>query len=78
MSKRWRGALALSAVFALAVVAAGCGSSNDNSTSSSGGSGGGGTIALLLPENQTPRYEAADRPYFEDKVQAICPDCKIL
>jgi D-xylose transport system substrate-binding protein len=79
VSRRLRGALAVSAVFALAVVAAGCGSSDDNSTSSSGGGGGGGgTIALLLPENQTPRYEAADRPYFEDKVQAICPDCEIL
>ena len=36
------------------------------------------TIALLLPENQTPRYESADRPDFEEKVEEICPDCEIL
>jgi hypothetical protein len=27
-------------------------------------------IALLLPENTTPRYEAADKPYFEASVRA--------
>ena len=62
---------------AAALVAIGCGSSDDNS-SSSGGGGGGGTIALLLPENQTPRYEAADRPFFEKKVKELCADCKVL
>ena len=59
-----------------ALVAVGCGGSDDND--SSGGSGGGGTIALLLPENQTPRYEAADRPFFEKKVKELCADCKVL
>jgi D-xylose transport system substrate-binding protein len=53
----------------LMVVAAGCGD---------GGGGGSGTIALLLPENHTPRYEAADRPDFEAKVKELCSDCKIL
>src|SRR3954467_10594671 len=54
----------------LVLLAAGCG----------GGDGGssGGTIALLLPENHTPRYEAADRPDFEAKVKDLCSDCKIL
>jgi D-xylose transport system substrate-binding protein len=63
---------------AAALVAIGCGSSDDNSSSSSGGGGGGGTIALLLPENQTPRYEAADKPFFEKKVKELCADCKVL
>jgi D-xylose transport system substrate-binding protein len=61
---------------------AACGSSNNNnkSSTSSGGGGGGGakTIAFLLPENQTARYESQDRPLFEKKVQALCPNCKIL
>ena len=56
-------------LLALVVIAAGCGG---------GGGGGGQTIALLLPENHTPRYEAADRPDFEAKVKELCSDCKIL
>jgi D-xylose transport system substrate-binding protein len=67
-------------VAALALVAAGCGSSNDNSSSGSGSSSAktGGTIALLLPENQTARYESSDRPLFEQNVKALCATCKIL
>ncbi len=56
-------------LLALVMIAAGCGSDNG---------GGGGTIALLLPENHTPRYEAADRPNFEAKVKELCSDCKLL
>jgi D-xylose transport system substrate-binding protein len=37
----------------------------------------GGTIALLLPETKTTRYELHDRPTFVAKVQALCPACKI-
>jgi D-xylose transport system substrate-binding protein len=40
--------------------------------------GGGGSIALLLPESQTARYEAADRPYFEAKFKELCPDVQIV
>jgi D-xylose transport system substrate-binding protein len=43
-----------------------------------GGGGGGKTIALLLPETKTARYEAHDRPEFTAKVKALCPDCKVL
>ncbi len=57
-------------LLALAALAAGCGSDN--------GGGGSGTIALLLPENHTPRYESADRPNFEKKVKELCSDCKLL
>jgi len=55
-------------LLALVLVAAGCG----------GDGGGGKKIALLLPENHTPRYEANDRPDFEAKVKDLCSDCKIL
>jgi D-xylose transport system substrate-binding protein len=64
-----RFSIAAGALLAIVLVGVGCG----------GSSGGGGPkIALLLPENQTPRYESADRPYFEEKVEAICEDCEIL
>jgi D-xylose transport system substrate-binding protein len=38
----------------------------------------GGKIALLLPETKTTRYETADRPDFEQKMQELCPDCEII
>jgi D-xylose transport system substrate-binding protein len=36
------------------------------------------TIALLLPESKTARYESADRPAFEAVVAARCPECRVL
>lgn len=38
----------------------------------------GGAIALLLPESQTARYEAADRPFFEAKFKELCPGVEIV
>ena len=35
-------------------------------------------IALLLPENETPRYETNDRPDFEKAVEEQCEDCEVL
>ena len=45
---------------------------------SSSASGGSGTIAFLLPETQTARYETQDKPLFERRSQELCPDCDIL
>ncbi|HEX4418975.1 MAG TPA: substrate-binding domain-containing protein [Kofleriaceae bacterium] len=42
------------------------------------GGGGGGSIALLLPESQTARYEAADKPFFEKKFKELCPNVDIV
>ena len=36
------------------------------------------TIAFLLPESKTSRYEGIDRPIFEDVVSQRCPDCRVL
>jgi D-xylose transport system substrate-binding protein len=58
----------LALLIAVAAVASGCG----------GGGGGGPKIAYLLPENETPRYEAHDRPEFEENVEQLCEDCEIL
>ncbi|HEX8440563.1 sugar ABC transporter substrate-binding protein [Archangium sp.] len=35
-------------------------------------------IALLLPESKTARYESHDRPLFERKVKALCPECQLI
>jgi D-xylose transport system substrate-binding protein len=35
-------------------------------------------IALLLPEAKTARYETQDRPHFEAKVKALCPECDVI
>ena len=60
--------LVLCALLAAALAIAGCG----------GGGGGGPKIAYLLPENETPRYEAHDRPEFEENVENLCEDCEVL
>ncbi|MGZ4687540.1 substrate-binding domain-containing protein [Oryzihumus sp.] len=51
-------------------------SAND-STSGSGGKSGGKTIALLLPESKTTRYESFDKPLFEAAVKKLCSDCNV-
>jgi D-xylose transport system substrate-binding protein len=72
-------AAALVGVFALALVACGGDDDNNGGSSSGGGdSGGGGSIALLLPESKTARYESQDRPNFEKKVKELCSDCPII
>ncbi len=72
-------ALAVALLFALGLAA--CGDDDDDgATTAAGGGGGGGakSIALLLPETKTTRYEEKDRPLFTDKVKELCPDCKLL
>jgi D-xylose transport system substrate-binding protein len=61
--------LGLGALLVLALVVAGCGGSSDS---------GGTKIALLLPENETPRYETNDRPDFEDAIDELCDDCEVI
>ncbi len=88
-----RSLLAVCALALIAAVVAGCGgggSSSSGSTSESeepaetGGGGesesGGGEgvkIALLLPENDTPRYETNDKPDFEKAVKELCSGCTV-
>lgn len=65
----------LLAVAGTGVVAlAACGSSNNTSGGGGGSSSGAtaaGKIALLLPETKTTRYEAADKPYFLQKLKDL-------
>src|SRR5829696_4427448 len=72
-------AAVLVGVSALALAA--CGGDDDDNGGGGGGDsssgGGGGSIALLLPESKTARYESQDRPNFEKKVKELCSDCSI-
>ncbi|MDQ3156437.1 MAG: substrate-binding domain-containing protein [Actinomycetota bacterium] len=66
---------------AILVIAAGTGLAALTACGSGDGggdSGGNGkTIALLLPETKTTRYEAFDKPLFEAKVKELCASCKV-
>jgi D-xylose transport system substrate-binding protein len=79
-------------VVAAAIAGCGGGGSSSSSTSeepaesneTAGGGGGEGEsgggslkIALLLPENETPRYETNDKPSFEKAVEEQCPGCSV-
>lgn len=68
-------AAALTAAFTASIAMLGaCGVNNSDDSSSSGKSK---TIALLLPETKTTRYESFDKPLFEQKVKELCSDCKV-
>ena len=74
----------LAVIFAFVGVMAfaACGDDDDGGSDGGGGgggdSGGSGSIALLLPESKTARYESQDRPNFERKAKELCPDCEII
>lgn len=53
-----------------------CAANSADDASGDGGEGGK-TIALLLPETKTTRYEAFDKPLFEAKVKELCDDCTV-
>jgi D-xylose transport system substrate-binding protein len=72
-----RSLVALAGLVAALALAA-CGSDDDGDTGDSGETGGSGTIAFLLPETGTARYESHDKPLFEAKVEELCPDCEIF
>jgi D-xylose transport system substrate-binding protein len=83
--RRWKkvSMIALVAALVAAMSLAACGDDDDEgggggAASSEDGGGGGGSIALLLPESKTARYESQDRPNFEAKVKELCPDCEII
>ncbi len=80
--KATRVSLVAIAAGALALGLAACGGDDGGSTGGTGTSGGaaGGeakTIALLLPESKTTRYDEQDKPLFEAKLKELCPNCTL-
>jgi D-xylose transport system substrate-binding protein len=70
-SRTWaRGAVLSIAALAIGLGLAACGG-DDNG-------GGGPKVALLLPETKTTRYEAHDKPEFEEALKANCSDCELI
>jgi D-xylose transport system substrate-binding protein len=72
----------VAAAVSMAVGLAACGSAKDsgdnkNSDKSSSAKSGKLTIGLLLPENQTARYEAQDKPLITAKIKELCPTCSV-
>lgn len=80
MNTNLRRAALVAAAVSMAVSLAACGSAKD-----SGGSDNNKkkdknaalNIGLLLPENQTARYEKADRPMITAKIKQLCPKCSV-
>lgn len=66
---------------ALAFGLAACGGDDEGTGGGTGTTGGGAseakTIALLLPESKTTRYDQQDKPLFEAKLKELCPDCTL-
>lgn len=73
MTSNFKRATVAIAALVLAGGMAACSSPN----SSNGSKKESKTIALLLPESKTTRYETYDRPLFEKKVKELCSDCTI-
>jgi D-xylose transport system substrate-binding protein len=73
-------ALAVAAVLFAGLALAACGDDDDEGNGGGGGGdgGGGGSVALLLPESKTARYESQDRPNFERKFKELCSGCDII
>ncbi len=63
---------------ALASALAACGEAGGGDDEEEGGGGEqSGTIGILLPDDLTTRYDTFDHPYFEAKVNELCPDCTV-
>jgi D-xylose transport system substrate-binding protein len=70
-------AVAVAAAVA-AVTLTGCTAKNADSSGGGGGDAHGqGRIAFMMPDLITPRWDAEDRPVFEQQAKKDCPDCKV-
>lgn len=75
---RMRAVCVSAALLLTTATLAGCANGTEGSGDGSTGGDDAAKIGLLLPDSVTARYESADRPYFEAKVQELCADCEVL
>jgi D-xylose transport system substrate-binding protein len=68
--------MAAGVVALLSATASAC--SSDSGGGSGGGSGSSGTVAFLMPDQGSTRYELHDRPGFENRLKELCDSCKPL
>lgn len=79
MNAHLRRVVTAAATVSMAVSVAACGSAKE----ADGGPGKGEkktgklTIGLLLPEDQTARYENFDKPLIEKRIKELCADCEV-
>ncbi len=66
----------LVALATFSIVLVGC--AGGGTPAGTGAGGAPGKVALLLPEKQTARYEAADRPFFDAKFKSACPGVELI
>src|SRR4051795_2646416 len=60
----------------LSLALSGCALSGGSDTSATD-AGPAARVALLLPETAASRYEAADEPYFAQRLKELCPGCTV-
>ncbi|UFS59845.1 sugar ABC transporter substrate-binding protein [Subtercola endophyticus] len=73
-----RAVIATAALLLAAGSLTACSNGSSNGSSNATATASSAKIGLLLPDSVTARYESADKPYFEAKVTALCPDCTVL
>jgi D-xylose transport system substrate-binding protein len=74
-----RAGLLLAPLMVTALALGGCSTKSASSGSSGGGSDAKkATVAFLMPDEASTRYEQHDRPGFVKEMKKLCPDCKVL
>lgn len=74
-----RGVMSLALVGILGLGACGSDDSGgDGSSAEGGGDGEAYTIAFLMPDLASTRYEQQDRPLFEARLKELCPECEVI
>lgn len=71
---------AVAGALALAAGLSACGGGGDDAAAGGGGGGGGeeaSTIAFLMPDLASTRYEQQDAPLFTAAVGELCPECEV-
>ncbi len=76
MNTTLRRAVIATAAVSMALTMAACGKAGGSSSSAASVSKGF-KIGISLPENQTARYEADDKPMMEAKIKSVCPKCHV-